>query len=124
MTMPMTTSMITRMVMRRASIAEVKAKLSMGWLGEQPVEITANNVVVATITPAGYALPNVDPRVPARTGVAAPTPITPAVDRNLDPRVPPNTGTAHPTNTRGPRPRAESSYGYPKSVQLRKTPRG
>jgi hypothetical protein len=85
--------------MRRASIADVRNKLSVNWLGDGPFEITANNIVVATVYPSianEEARPNTDPRVPARTGVAAPTPISPSRTVNSDARVPAQTGAAAP----------------------------
>jgi hypothetical protein len=79
----------------RASIADVRNKLSVGWLQDSGViELTANNHVIGHIVPLGEPLPNTDPRVPPRTGVAAPTPMTVPKTTNSDPRVPHSTGTA------------------------------
>jgi hypothetical protein len=59
----------------KASIADVRNKLSVGWLTDNGIiEVTAHNVVVATIVPVGMAIPNTDPRVPPRTGTAATAP--------------------------------------------------
>lgn len=81
--------------MRRHSIAEARSKLSREWLAEGPIELTANNIVVATINPSGLDTVATDPRTQAhQVGVAAPTPVTPT-RVSSDPRVP-RTGVAAP----------------------------
>jgi hypothetical protein len=120
MTMMMVTRMVIRMVMerymRRVSIAEAKTRLSREWLGDEPIELTANNLVVATVFPAAAMEAgavqqwliqgadshpvNSDPRVPHGTGVAAADIITPAQTTMTDRRVPHSTGVATQTEAR------------------------